>query len=83
MQNRVRQNNQGCTLRLELFAGVLLDAKVRLRLVSDETEFQVPDNFSGVFLFRPSTPLRQELEREKGYRIEAVDPLSGLWRLAK
>jgi len=32
----------------------LLDPKVRLRLMSDETELQVLDNFSGVFLCRPS-----------------------------
>jgi uncharacterized membrane protein len=61
----------------------LLDPKVRLWLVSDKTELQVPAHFSDVFLFRPSAPLREKLEREKGYRIEAVDPLSGLWRLVK
>ena len=61
----------------------LLDPKVRLRLVSDNTELQVPAHFSDVFLFRPSARLREKLERDKGYRVEAVDPLSGLWRLVK
>ena len=61
----------------------LLDPKVRLRLVSEDTELQIPAHFSDVFLFRPSAPLREKLERGTSYRVEAVDPLSGLWRLVK
>ena len=46
----------------------LLHPKVRLRLVVDENDIQVPDNFSDVFLFRPSAAMRRKLEN--GYRIE-------------
>ena len=61
----------------------LLDAKVRLRLLSDKSELQIPDHFSDVFFFNPSAPLRRKLEGKPGYRIEAVDSNSGLWRLVK
>lgn len=61
----------------------LLDSHVRLRLVVDENDLQIPDHFSDVFLLRPSTPMRRKLEIENGYQIEPVNTPAGLWRLAK
>jgi hypothetical protein len=75
-------DSSGSNPRNVISLGYLLDPKVRLRLVTDENDLQVPDHFSDVFLFRPS-PLLQKFVKEEGYRIEVADTLSGLWRLVK
>jgi uncharacterized membrane protein len=76
-------DSSGSNPRNVISLSYLLDPKVRLRLVVNENDLQVPDNFSHIFLFRPSAPMRRRLEMEEGYRIEAVNTPGGLWRLAK
>lgn len=75
-------DSSGSNPRNVVSLSYLLDPKVRLRLVTDEKDLQVPDHFSDVFLFMPS-PLLQKFVKKEGYRIEVVDTPSGLWRLVK
>lgn len=75
-------DSSGSNPRNVISLSYLLDPKVRLRLVVDETHLQVPDNSSDVFLFNPSASIRRELVK-RGYRIEGVETPAGLWRLVK
>jgi len=61
----------------------LLEPKVRLRLVVDPNMLRIPDGFTNVFLFRPSDRLRQKLEKEGHYKVEAVSLPAQLWRVVR
>lgn len=44
---------------------------------------QIPDGFSDMFLYRPSSNLRHELEQTQHYKIKLVHDLGYLWQLEK
>ena len=44
---------------------------------------QIPDEFSDMFLYRPSGELRHELEQTQHYKIKLVHDLGYLWQLEK
>lgn len=57
----------------------LLEQKVQLRLLTEPNIPQIPHNLQNVFLYRPSEPLRHQLEKK--YRIEPVYAHSNIWKL--
>jgi uncharacterized membrane protein len=64
----------------------VLHPKVRLWAAVKPEALQVRDGFSDVFVlnrFNLSPLLRQRLEQEEGFRIEAVDMRGEFWRLTK
>lgn len=65
----------------------LLDSKVQFQLVVIPKVPIISNNFSNLFLYRPTKKLRQVLEEEQNYNITPVSELtmfqSKLWRLEK
>jgi uncharacterized membrane protein len=64
----------------------VLHPKVRLWVVVKPEALHVSNGFSDVFALNPfnlSPLLRQRLEQEEGFRIEAIDMRGELWRLTK
>ncbi len=61
----------------------LLNQNVRLMLVKQHDSLQIPDEFSDVFVFEPSSLLQEKLGRLDGFRIVAIDKQEDLWRLTK
>ncbi len=63
----------------------LLEPKVRLLLLPQETLPNIPQQFKEVFLFNPSPQLRLELESDRDYRLEIVPIKTDypFWKLTK
>lgn len=61
----------------------MLEPQVQFLLVNGQNIPKIPDSFSDVFLFRPSTELQSELKKEQKYRLQVVYELGHLWRLQK
>ena len=66
-----------------LYFSRLLQPKVRLWVAAKPEALQVRDGCSDVFVFNPSLLLRQKLEQEEGFTMEAVEMAGKLWRLTK
>lgn len=58
----------------------LLQPDVQLQLISEPELVTVPEQFSDVFLYRPTEALESELEQELDYKIEPVEK-PWLWRV--
>ncbi len=65
--------------------GYLLDPKVQLQLVIEPNIPKIADNFSDIFLYRPSRTLRSGIEQAQGYKTEPAYQGSEIWlyRLSK
>jgi len=61
----------------------LLHPKVRLWVAVKPEVLQVRYGFSDVFVSDPGLLLRQKLEQEEGFTMEAVEMAGKLWRLTK
>jgi len=62
----------------------LLTPKVRLQLVNESNIPKIPDGFSDVFIFNPSTSRRWQLEKAENSKLEEVSPSKlRLWKLKK
>jgi uncharacterized membrane protein len=59
----------------------LLDPDVKLQLLAESKPSQMPNNFSDIFLFRPSDPMRKTIQQSR--KIELVDQHGQLWRVVK
>jgi uncharacterized membrane protein len=65
--------------------GYLLEPKVQLQLVIEPNIPKIADNFSDIFLYRPSRTLRSGIEQAQGYKTEPAyqDSDIWLWKLSK
>ena len=65
--------------------GYLLEPKVQLQLVIEPNIPKIADNFSDIFLYRPSRTLRSGIEQAQGYKTEPAYQDSDIWlyRLSK
>ena len=65
--------------------GYLLDPKVHFQLVTAPNIPKIADNFSDIFLYRPSRTLRSGIEQAQGYKTEPAYQDSDIWlyRLSK
>lgn len=65
--------------------GYLLEPKVQLQLVIEPQIPKIADNFSDIFLYRPSSTLRSGIEQAQGYKTKPAyqDSEIWLWKLSK
>ena len=59
--------------------GYLLEPKVQLQLVTEPNIPKIADNFSDIFLYRPSRTLRSGIEQAQGYKTEPAYQGSEIW----